>query len=182
LIWINALTDMLWETEGVKARASTVRMVVNGSTVEVAVEPQETLLEVLRDRLDLIGTKQGCGEGTCGACTVQVNDQPVLSCMSLAVQAEGKEVRTVEGLIGPQPHPLVGAFERHNAAQCGFCTPGLLMSAESLLRTSGRVVSRTEAAEALSGNLCRCTGYTKVLDAVVDASRVLHGEDADDGR
>lgn len=153
-------------------------MVVNGRPVEVAAPPHHTLLEVLREQLDLIGTKQGCDKGDCGACTVQLDGEPVLSCLTLAVQAEGREVTTVEALADPAPHPLLTAFADWNAAQCGFCTPGILMQAEALVRKSGRPVSRAEAAAALSGNLCRCTGYTKILDAVVDASEKLTAPDA----
>ena len=102
-----------------------LRITVNGTETAVAVEPHETLLEILRYRLDLIGSKQGCDKGDCGACTVQLDGVPVLACLTLASIAEGREVRTVEGLIGPEPHPLTDAFDRHNAAQCGFCTPGI---------------------------------------------------------
>jgi aerobic-type carbon monoxide dehydrogenase small subunit (CoxS/CutS family) len=143
-------------------------MVVNGRPTDVAVMPHDTLLDVLRDRLDLVGSKQGCDKGDCGACTVQIDGVPVLSCISLAVQAEGRSVRTVEGL---PPHPLQVAFADWNAAQCGFCTPGILMQVDHLLTSAGRPVTREEVAEAISGNLCRCTGYEKILDAVVDASR-----------
>jgi aerobic-type carbon monoxide dehydrogenase small subunit (CoxS/CutS family) len=147
--------------------------VVNGAPVTVAAPAHYSLLEVLRYELDLIGTKQGCDKGDCGACTVQIDGTPVLSCLTLAAQAEGREVLTVEGLTGPETHPLEDAFDRHDAAQCGFCTPGILMSAERLLRTAGRKVTADEVKEALSGNLCRCTGYTKIIDAVIDASEVL---------
>jgi len=148
---------------------------VNEAVVEVAAPSHWTLLEVLRYKLDLVGSKQGCDKGDCGACTVQIDGQPVLSCLTLATHAEGREVRTVEGLSLHEGgcHPLQDAFDRYNAAQCGFCTPGILMSAEALLRRAGRAVTRTEAAEALAGNLCRCTGYTKILDAVVDASEIM---------
>lgn len=149
-------------------------MVVNGRPVDVAAPPHHTLLEVLREQLDLIGTKQGCDKGDCGACTVQLDGEPVLSCLTLAVQAQGREVTTVEGLDGPTPHPLLLAFADWNAAQCGFCTPGILMQAEALVRESGRPITRREVQEALSGNLCRCTGYTKILDAVLDASEQLN--------
>lgn len=147
-------------------------MKVNGLLVEGSAPAHHTLLEVLRYRLDLIGTKQGCDKGDCGACTVLLDGEPVLSCLTLAVQAHGREVETVEGMIGPAAHPLLDAFDRHNAAQCGFCTPGILMSAEQLLRESDGPVTREQAAEAIAGNLCRCTGYTKILDAIVDASEV----------
>ncbi len=143
---------------------------VNGTPIEVAAPPHHTLLEVLRYALRLTGTKQGCDKGDCGACTVQIDGEPVLSCLTLAVQADGRDVRTVEGLSGAEPHPLQDALDRHDAAQCGFCTPGVLMSAEHLLRTKGGPVTREEASAAIAGNLCRCTGYTKILDAVVDAS------------
>ncbi len=145
---------------------------VNGVSVEVAVPPHFTLLELLRYRLRLTGSKQGCDKGDCGACTVQIDGEPALACLTLAVQAEGRDVRTVEGLAGRDAHPLQDALDRHDAAQCGFCTPGVLMSADELLRTAGRKVTRDEAAAAIAGNLCRCTGYTKIIDAIVDASEV----------
>lgn len=155
--------------------AAVLRTTVNGKAVVAAVSPHHTLLEVLRYQLDLIGSKQGCDKGDCGACTVQIDGVPRLACLTLAVQAEGRDVRTVEGLGADHGgcHPLQDAFDRYDAAQCGFCTPGILMSAEALLRKEGREVSRTEVQEALAGNLCRCTGYTKILDAVVDASRLM---------
>jgi aerobic-type carbon monoxide dehydrogenase small subunit (CoxS/CutS family) len=154
-------------------------MTVNGEPVQVAAPPHWTLLEVLRYRLDLIGSKQGCDKGDCGACTVQIDGVPQLACLTLAIHAEGRAVTTVEGLglLCGGVHPLQDAFDRHDAAQCGFCTPGILMSAESLLRRrKGQAVTREEAREALAGNLCRCTGYTKILDAVVDASVVMSSE------
>ena len=147
-------------------------MVVNGSPVTVAAPAHHSLLEVLRYELDLIGSKQGCDKGDCGACTVQIDGRPVLACLTLAMQAAGREVTTVEGLTGPTPHPLQDAFDRHNAAQCGFCTPGILMQAEAFLREAGGPVTPDQVREALAGNLCRCTGYTKIIDAVVDASHV----------
>ena len=159
-----------------------LRMRVNGEDVAVAVAPHRTLLEVLRYQLDLVGSKQGCDKGDCGACTVQIDGVPQLSCITLAGAVQGREITTVEGLglAAGGCHPLQDAFDRHDAAQCGFCTPGILMSAESLLRRrKGQPVSREEAREALAGNLCRCTGYTKILDAVVDASRVMSEQEAD---
>ena len=151
---------------------------VNGAPHHVAAPPHWTLLEVLRYELDLIGTKQGCDKGDCGACTVQVDGRPVLSCLTLAAQASARDVTTVEGLGFSNTsgcHPLQDAFDRYDAAQCGFCTPGILMSAEALIRRHGRAVSRDEVKEAIAGNLCRCTGYTKIIDAVVDASERMHG-------
>lgn len=155
-----------------------LRTSINGDAVQVAIEPHHTLLEVLRYQLDLIGSKQGCDKGDCGACTVQLDGKPALACLTLAVHAEGRRVTTVEGLGDAHGgcHPLQDAFDRHDAAQCGFCTPGILMSADALLRRDARPVSRDEVREALAGNLCRCTGYTKILDAVVDASEVMHGQ------
>jgi len=154
-----------------------VQLEVNDRVHTIAVEPHRTLLEVLRYQLDLIGSKQGCDKGDCGACTVQIDGVPQLACLTLAVAVAGRKVTTVEGL-GQQAggcHPLQDAFDRHDAAQCGFCTPGILMSAEALVRRSGRAVTAPEVRHALSGNLCRCTGYTKIIDAVIDASRVMHG-------
>ena len=154
-------------------------MTVNGEPVQVAAPAHHTLLEVLRYKLDLIGTKQGCDKGDCGACTVQIDGVPQLSCLTLAAHAEGRAVTTVEGL-GLQAggcHPLQDAFDRWDAAQCGFCTPGILMSAEALLRrTAGRPLTRQAVCEALAGNLCRCTGYTKIVDAVLDVGQQMTGE------
>jgi aerobic-type carbon monoxide dehydrogenase small subunit (CoxS/CutS family) len=153
---------------------------INGESRHVAAPAHWTLLEVLRYRLDLIGSKQGCDKGDCGACTVQIDGEPVLACLTLACAAQGREVRTVEGLSWAAEavqgcHPLQDAFDRFDAAQCGFCTPGILMSAEALLRRVRRPVVGAEVRAALAGNLCRCTGYTKIIDAVVDASERMYG-------
>ena len=155
-----------------------LKLRVNGEPRAVAAPMHWTLLEVLRYELDLIGSKQGCDKGDCGACTVQIDGRPVLACLTLATQAVDREVTTVEGLGFTEGgcHPLQDAFDRHDAAQCGFCTPGILMSAESLLRRTRRVVDRREVAECLAGNLCRCTGYTKIIDAVVDASERMFAD------
>ncbi len=142
-------------------------------------QPHHTLLEVLRYQLDLIGSKQGCDKGDCGACTVQIDGEPQLACLTLAIHAEGRDVTTVEGLATGHGgvHPLQDAFDRWDAAQCGFCTPGILMSAEALVRKTPRPVTDPEVRAALAGNLCRCTGYTKIIDAVIDASRLMHTDD-----
>ncbi len=149
------------------------RLRVNGDARECAVAPHTTLLEALRYGLALTGSKQGCDKGDCGACTVLLDGEPVLACITLALACEGRELRTVEGLAdGATPHPLQDAFDRTGGAQCGFCTPGMLMSAHALLGRNA-APSRDEIAHALSGNLCRCTGYTKILDAVELAAAEL---------
>lgn len=143
------------------------RLRVNGDLRECAVTPSTTLLEALRYGLGLTGSKQGCDKGDCGACTVVVDGEPVLACISLALAYhDGPAITTIEGVAGPGgPHPLQDAFDLTGAAQCGFCTPGILMSAWALLERDPSP-TREEIARALSGNLCRCTGYTKILEAV----------------
>ena len=151
---------------------------VNGEPHEVAFVPHKTLLEVLREELTLTGTKHGCELGECGTCTVQIDGMPVLSCLVLAVDAVGKEVRTVEGLAcGSNLAPLKVWMEDLGAAQCGYCTPGVLMAADALLRDNSRP-TRDEIKEALAGNLCRCTGYLKILEAIELAAARMRGEDA----
>ncbi len=143
-----------------------LRLRVNGETQEVATEINKTLLEVLREDMNLTGTKHGCEVGECGTCTVLINGDPVLSCLVLGVEAEGTEIVTIEGLKDrDKPHPLQKAFADLSAAQCGYCTPGVLLTAKALLDRHPRP-TREEIREALAGNLCRCTGYSKILDAV----------------
>ena len=147
-----------------------VSMDVNGERAELLIPVHKTLLEVLREDLRLTGTKHGCELGECGTCTVLVDGQPVLSCLLLPVQLEGRRITTVEGMAtGSTLHPLQEAFAELGAAQCGYCTPGILLVAKALLEANPRP-SRDEAREALAGNLCRCTGYAKILDAVELAS------------
>src|SRR2546426_10842594 len=142
------------------------RLRVNGGQRECAASPSTTLLEALRYGLGLTGSKQGCDKGDCGACTVVVDGDPVLSCISLAFAFEDREITTVEGVsTNGRPHPLQDALDLTGGAQCGFCTPGILMSAWALLCKSTNP-TREEIAQALSGNLCRCTGYTKIFEAV----------------
>ena len=154
------------------------RLRVNGDVRECLVTPSTTLLEALRYGLGLTGSKQGCDKGDCGACTVLVDGEPTLACISLALAHEGRAITTIEGVAnGGRPHPLQDAFDETGGAQCGFCTPGVLMSAFALLNRNPRP-TRAEIAEALSGNLCRCTGYTKIFEAVELAASRLAGRPA----
>jgi carbon-monoxide dehydrogenase small subunit len=147
-----------------------LRMKVNGRPVEVAVKPTWTLLRVLREELRLTGTKKGCEQGDCGACVVIMNGKTVNSCLVLALQAESKEIETIEGLgTEDNLHPLQKSFIEHGAVQCGFCTPGMLMSSKVLLQENPKP-AQEEIKVAISGNLCRCTGYTKIIKAIEAAS------------
>jgi len=148
----------------------TLTMTLNGEEVTVQVKPSAMLVEVLRDQLELTGTKVACGEGECGACTVLLDGVPVNSCLVPALKAQGREVMTVEGLapLG-ELHPLQKAFVEHGAVQCGYCTPGMLMSAKALLDHKSNP-TEDEVRLAISGNLCRCTGYAKIVEAILDAS------------
>ncbi len=145
---------------------------VNGITHTVASDADATLLEVLRETIGLTGTKWGCLTGDCGACTVLVDDLPVVSCLQLASQVEGRDITTIEGLGGPagELSEVQASFVRNGAAQCGFCTPGMIMSSEALIR-AGVEPDETAVREGLAGNLCRCTGYNKIIDAVVEVAR-----------
>ncbi len=156
---------------------------VNGDRLETAAPDHWTLLEVLRYKLGLTGSKQGCDKGDCGACTVLVDGEPVLSCLTLAAQAEGKVITTVEGLRpmhlaagGEGADPIQDAFDRCGALQCGFCQPGMMLSARALIAETPQP-SREEIQKALSGNLCRCTGYTQILEAVETAIAEETGQD-----
>jgi len=148
----------------------TIQITVNHKPFVLTVEPNQTLLEVIREELHLTGTKAGCLVGDCGACTVLVDGKPVNSCLVLAVQADGKQVTTIEGVGTPQGlHPLQAAFVEKGAIQCGYCTPGMILSAKSLLDRNPRA-GEAEIRKAISGNLCRCTGYQKIVEAIVFAS------------
>ena len=143
-----------------------IELKVNGNRYDVIVSPQDLLADVLRKKLGLTGTKKGCGEGDCGTCTVIVDGSPLLSCITLAMACQGKEIVTIEGLeTDGQLHPLQQAFVDHGAVQCGFCTPGMILSAKALLDKNPNP-SREQIKRSLSGNLCRCTGYTKIVEAV----------------
>jgi carbon-monoxide dehydrogenase small subunit len=145
-----------------------VHLKVNGLDYETEVEPRRTLLELIRGDLELTGTKEGCGLGECGTCTVLLDGKPIKSCITLAVQADGHEVTTIEGLEKSDGtlHPLQQAFIDHGAIQCGFCTPGMVLSAKALLDENPNP-SEQEVREAIAGNLCRCTGYQKIVEAIL---------------
>ncbi|SFJ81819.1 (2Fe-2S)-binding protein [Thermoflavimicrobium dichotomicum] len=157
-----------------------VRMKINGQVYEERVEPRKLLSDFLREDCGLTGTHVGCEHGVCGACTVLVNGSAVRSCLMFAVQADGKEIMTVEGLAkNGQPHPLQEAFSQCHALQCGFCTPGILMSAVELLSTDSDLTT-DEIKEMLSGHLCRCTGYKGIIEAIEKvANRQKEGEKTD---
>jgi carbon-monoxide dehydrogenase small subunit len=149
---------------------------LNGENIEVAFAPHKTLLEVLREDLNLTGTKHGCELGECGTCAILVDGRSVLSCLMLGLDAEGREVKTIEGMAnGAELHPLQETFADLGAAQCGYCSPGFLLGAEELLKKTPNP-SRAEIQEALSGNLCRCTGYIKIYEAVELAAARMRGE------
>jgi aerobic carbon-monoxide dehydrogenase small subunit len=153
-----------------------VTATINGDAVEFLCEPQQTLLEVLRDELHLTGTKEGCGTGDCGACSVVMSGRLVCSCLVLGVEAQGKSIETIEGMAqGEKLHPLQQKFLEHAALQCGICTPGFLVAAKSLLERNPNPTEH-EVRYWLAGNLCRCTGYNKIIEAVLDAAREMRGE------
>lgn len=153
-----------------------LQLQVNGEPASCAIEPQATLLEALRYGLGLTGSKQGCDKGDCGACTVLVEGEPTLACITLALAVEGRKVTTVEGLArGPELHPVQDCFDELGAAQCGFCTPGMLVSAYACLEQNPSA-SLEDLKLALSGNLCRCTGYTKIFEACLKAGQRLRAE------
>ena len=152
-----------------------VSTTINGDHVEYLCQPDETLLDVLRDRLGLTGAKEGCGTGDCGACSVILNDRLVCSCLVLGAEAEGRRIETIEGMAdGDKLHPLQQKFLEHAALQCGICTPGFLMAAKDLLDKNPDPTEE-EIRFGLAGNLCRCTGYDKIVRAVQDAASVMKG-------
>jgi carbon-monoxide dehydrogenase small subunit len=155
----------------VEAQTYPLTMTVNGRQVTVEIMADELLVDVLRDRLGLTGTKIGCNEGECGACTVLLDGRAVLSCLIPALRAQGREITTIEGLSdGETLHPIQQSFVEHGAVQCGYCIPGLILSAKALLDTKPHP-SRAEIKEAIAGNLCRCTGYAKIIEAIEAVSQ-----------
>jgi carbon-monoxide dehydrogenase small subunit len=148
-----------------------IQLKVNGMAYKMEVEPRRTLLELIREDLELTGTKEGCSLGECGSCTVLLDGKPIKSCITLAVQANGREVTTIEGLEKADGtlHPLQRAFIDHGAIQCGFCTPGMILSAKGLLDENPRP-TELEVRQAIAGNLCRCTGYQKIVEAILAVS------------
>jgi carbon-monoxide dehydrogenase small subunit len=148
------------------SKTKTIELRVNGVQYQVSIEPHRTLLEVLREDLFLTGTKEGCGCGDCGACTVIVDGKPILSCITLAIEMAGRDVTTIEGLSEEGAlHPLQEAFVRLGAIQCGFCTPGMIMTSKAFLEDHAHP-TEMEIRKALTGNLCRCTGYVKIIKAI----------------
>ena len=153
-----------------------IKLTVNGEEHEMAVAPAERLVDVLRERLGLTGTKEGCGEGECGACTINMNGEAVLSCLLLAVQADGATILTIEGLQnGLDLHPLQTAFLSESAVQCGYCTPGMIMAGHALIEQD-RNPDETKVKTCLANNLCRCTGYEQPVKAVLKAAREMRRE------
>jgi len=152
-----------------------IQVVVNGKTYELMVPPWRTLLEVIREDLKLTGAKEGCGQGECGACTVMMGGRTVNSCLVLAVEADGQEITTIEGLSeGNKIHPIQDAFVEQAGMQCGFCTPGMIMSAKELLDRNPDP-SEQEIREGIAGNVCRCTGYTKIVESIGAAAKAMKG-------
>jgi len=152
-----------------------IKVKINGKDYELSVPPWRTLLEVIREDLRLTGTKEGCGQGECGSCTVLMGGKTVNSCLVLAMEADGQEVVTIEGLAdGDTLHPVQEAFVEHAGMQCGFCTPGMILSAKALLDRNPNP-GEGEIREGIAGNFCRCTGYTKIIESIAAAARVMKG-------
>jgi carbon-monoxide dehydrogenase small subunit len=155
-----------------------IKVNINGEPVEMAVEPNTTLLAFIREQVGLTGVKHGCGLGDCGACTVIMDGKPVNSCLVLAVQANGRDVITIEGLAqNGRLHPIQRSFVDNGAIQCGFCTPGMILSAKALLDKNPKP-SEEQIRRAISGNLCRCTGYQKIVEAIQEAAQDMQSEEA----
>lgn len=154
-----------------------IKFILNGHSHELRVQPWRTLLEVIREDLKLTGTKEGCGEGECGSCTVIMDGKTVNSCLIPALEADNKEITTIEGLAeGDGLHPIQEAFVNHSGMQCGFCTPGMIMSAKALLDNNPNP-SEAEIREGIAGNFCRCTGYTKIIESISAAAEAMKGKE-----
>ena len=152
-----------------------IEFILNGTSQELHIQPWRTLLEILREDLHLTGTKEGCGEGECGSCTVMIGDKAVNSCLVPAAELDNVEVTTIEGLAhGDNLHPIQEAFVTHAGMQCGFCTPGMIMSAKELLE-SNPSPNEEEIREGIAGNFCRCTGYTKIIESISAAAEAMRG-------
>jgi carbon-monoxide dehydrogenase small subunit len=152
-----------------------VSLTVNGEEYDAVITPNRTLLEVLRDDLALTGTKEGCGEGACGTCTVLLDGKPVRSCLTLAIEVQGREITTIEGLAPMgKMHPVQKAFVEYGAIQCGFCSPGMILTTKALLDENPSPTEQ-EARQAISGNVCRCTGYAKIVEAMLKAAEMVQG-------
>ncbi len=166
---MNAAAEKADEKLAALFEEKTLSLSVNGKAFTINVEPRVTLLDLLREKLKLTGTKKGCDFGQCGACTVHVDGRRVLSCLSLAVMQDGKEVTTIEGLAeGENLHPMQEAFIKHDGFQCGYCTPGQIMSAVACVK-EGHATTREECREYMSGNICRCGAYPNIVDAIMEA-------------
>ncbi len=174
--WVGCFTQL---ADAKQMNHHVIQIAVNGDSHTLAVAPHWTLVEVLREHLRLTGTKQGCGTGDCGACTVLLDGRSINSCLTLAVEADGREITTIEGIApsGDELHPIQDAFIAHGATQCGFCTPGMVMSSVQLLASNPRPDER-QIRHALGGNLCRCTGYTKIVEAI--AAAATRGEEGEE--
>jgi carbon-monoxide dehydrogenase small subunit len=163
--------DKVWQKD--KVKQVKISFVLNDKEITIDTEPDRRVVDILREDLQLTGTKEGCGSGECGACTILVDGESRLSCLMLAAQLEGKKVITVEGMIsGEKMHPIQEAFVEYGAVQCGFCTPGMVMAVADLFNRNPEP-TRTEIREGISGNLCRCTGYQKIVDAVEAAAKTI---------
>jgi len=152
-----------------------IKMKINGKSQEVSVPPWRTLLELIREELKLTGTKEGCGQGECGSCTVIMGGKTVNSCLVLAMESDGQDIVTIEGLAdGEKLHPVQEAFVEHAGMQCGFCTPGMIMSGKALLDRNPDP-SEEDIREGIAGNFCRCTGYTKIIESISAAAKAMKG-------
>lgn len=168
---VKAAGDQLDEKAAAYFEKVSVQLKVNGVAHKLSVEPRVTLLDLLREQLNLTGTKKGCDYGQCGACTVHVNGKRILSCMSLAVMQEGKDVTTIEGLSeGDNLHPMQEAFIKHDGFQCGYCTPGQIMSAVACVK-EGHANNPDEIRQYMSGNICRCGAYPNIVDAIMEVNK-----------